>query len=129
MQDLVRDLNGLYRSHPGLHGSDCDEDGFEWIEAGGSDNAVVAFERRSSEGDVLVAACNFTPELHRCFRLGLPRPGRWRERLNTDALDYGGSGAGNLGLVESGEAPCHGRRWSAVLTLPPLAALVLVPPT
>ena len=128
VQDLVRDLNGLYRSHPGLHGSDCDEDGFEWIEAGGSDNAVVAFERRSPEGDVLVAACNFTPELHRCFRLGLPRPGRWRERLNTDALDYGGSGAGNLGLVESGEAPCHGRRWSAVLTLPPLAALILVPP-
>ncbi len=128
VQDLVRDLNGLYRSHPGLHASDCDEDGFEWIEGGGSESAVLAFERRSPEGGVLAAVCNFTPEPRRGFRLGLPRPGRWRERLNTDALDYGGSGAGNLGIVESREEPCHGRRWSAVLTLPPLAALVLVPP-
>ncbi len=128
VQDLVRDLNGLYRSHPGLHASDCDEDGFEWIEGGGSESAVLAFERRSPEGGVLAAVCNFTPEPRRGFRLGLPRPGRWRERLNTDAVDYGGSGAGNLGIVESREEPCHGRRWSAVLTLPPLAALVLVPP-
>ncbi len=128
VQDLVRDLNGLYRSHPGLHASDCDEAGFEWIEGGGSGNAVIAFERRAPEGGVLVAVCNFTPEPRRGFRLGLPCPGRWRERLNTDALDYGGSGAGNLGIVESGEVPCHGRRWSAVLALPPLAALILVPP-
>ena len=128
VQDLVRDLNGLYRSHPGLHAGDCDEDGFEWIEGGGSETAVLAFERRSPEGGVLATVCNFTPEPRRGFRLGLPRPGRWRERLNTDALDYGGSGAGNLGIAESREEPCHGRRWSAVLTLPPLAALILVPP-
>ncbi len=128
VQDLVRDLNGLYRCHPGLHGSDCDEDGFEWIDAGGTESAALAFERRSGEEDLLVAACNFTPEPRHGYRLGLPRPGRWRERLNTDAVDYGGSGAGNRGVVEAGEESCHGRRWSGVLTLPPLAALVLVPP-
>ena len=127
VRDLVRDLNGLYRSHPGLHRGDCDESGFEWIDAGG-ESAAIAFERRSGQGDAVVAACNFTAEPIHAYRLGLPRPGRWREVLNTDAVDYGGSGVGNCGAVESREEPCHGRRWSADLTLPPLAALVLLPP-
>ena len=75
VQDLVRDLNGLYRRHPGLHGSDCDEGGFEWIDAGGPGSAALAFERRCSpEGDILVAACNFTPEPRRGYRLGLSVP-------------------------------------------------------
>ena len=76
----------------------------------------------------MVVTCNFTPEPIHGYRLGLPRPGRWREVLNTDAVDYGGSGVGNCGAVEAAEEPCHGRRWSAVLTLPPLGSLVLLPP-
>ena len=127
VQDLVRDLNRLYRSRPGLHRGDCDASGFEWIDTGG-DSAAIAFERRSGEGDDLVVACNFSPEPRHGYRLGLPRPGRWRELLNTDAADYGGSGLGNLGAVESRQEPWHGRPGSAVLTLPPLAALILAPP-
>ena len=127
VRDLVRDLNRLYRSRPGLHRGDCDESGFEWIDAGG-ESAAVAFERRSGDGGGVVVACNFTPEPRPGHRLGLPRPGRWRELLNTDAADYGGSGLGNLGAVESREEPWHGRPWSAELTLPPLAALILAPP-
>jgi 1,4-alpha-glucan branching enzyme len=68
---------------------------------------------------------NFTPVPRHNYRLGVPRAGRWRELVNTDAVDYGGSGQGNLGGVETTLAGCHGRPYSLVLTLPPLAAVFL----
>ena len=53
--------------------------------------------------------------------------GRWRELVNTDGADYGGSGVGNLGVVDATADPWHGQPASAVLTLPPMAVLWLVP--
>mgnify|MGYP000449815698 CR=1 FL=1 len=57
----------------------------------------------------------------------LPRPGRWREVLNSDATGYNGAGAGNLGGVQAVGQPWHGRPASAPLTLPPLSAIWLTP--
>jgi 1,4-alpha-glucan branching enzyme len=51
----------------------------------------------------------------------------WREALNTDATVYGGSGVGNMGRVQAEPVPHHGRAWSAVVRVPPLGALILVP--
>jgi hypothetical protein len=68
---------------------------------------------------------NFTPVAHFNYRLGVPRGGLWRELLNSDATEYGGSGQGNLGGVEAAPVPVHGRPWSLTLTLPPLGALFL----
>ena len=64
--------------------------------------------------------CNFTPVVRENYRVGVPRGGRWRECLNSDAPLYGGSGQGNLGGVEAAPLPAHGRFHSLTLRLPPL---------
>ena len=127
VQRLVRDLNRLYTGFPALNALDHDPAGFEWIEGGDADHCVLAFERRDGDGNVVVVVVNFTPVVRHDYRIGLPFAGRWREQLNTDADVYGGSGAGNGGAVEAVGEGSHGRPASAALTLPPLAALFLVP--
>ena len=126
MQSLVRDLNGLYRNTPALHELDCEPEGFEWIEANDPDNSVIAFARRNRAGDRLaVVVCNFTPIVRTGYRLGVPKPGWYSERLNTDSVSYGGSNVGNFGGVGTRDEPAHGRPVSVELTLPPLAMVVL----
>ena len=73
----------------------------------------------------VLVACNFTPVPRDGYRVGVPSAGRWTESLNSDAVRYGGSGVGNLGGVEATARPAHGRPYSIVLTLPPLAAVLL----
>jgi 1,4-alpha-glucan branching enzyme len=128
IQALVRDLNGLHGSIPALHEVDFSPEGFEWIAFGDVDNSVAAFLRRGrSPDDVVACVFNFTPVVRDGYRVGLPFAGPWEERLNTDARCYGGSGVGNLGLVEAECVPWNGRPFSARLTLPPLGALFLRP--
>jgi 1,4-alpha-glucan branching enzyme len=125
MQSLVRDLNGAYRDLPALHEGDCEAFGFEWIEAGDADNSVFAFIRRSRGGErQVVVVSNFTPIVRQGYRIGVPGPGRYRERLNTDAALYGGSNMGNAGEVRATAVPSHGRAHAIELTLPPLATLI-----
>jgi 1,4-alpha-glucan branching enzyme len=76
---------------------------------------------------VLACIINFSGGPHLRYKVGLPRAGRWREIVNTDAFGYGGSGVGNLGSIEAVPEPHHGQPASAVMTLPPLGALWLVP--
>lgn len=127
VQSLVRDLNRLYRTTPALHVQDCRGEGFQWIEASDSENSVFAFLRLGEENQPLVmVVCNFTPSPRTDYRIGLPKPGRWREVLNTDAACYGGSGMGNGGAIVSDGTPWHGRPCSALVTLPPLSTLFFV---
>ncbi|HEV8631834.1 MAG TPA: 1,4-alpha-glucan branching protein GlgB [Thermoanaerobaculia bacterium] len=126
VQRLVGDLNRLYRAEAALHELDCDPAGFEWIDANDADNSVVSLLRLSAGGRAtILVALNFTPLVRSNYRLGAPRGGAWREVLNTDARDYGGSGQGNLGGVEAAPVPLHGRSHSLTLTLPPLGAVFL----
>jgi 1,4-alpha-glucan branching enzyme len=128
MHRLVGDLGRLYREDLAMHELDCDPAGFEWIDANDAPSSSVSFLRRGrSEDDLVAVVCNFTPVVRRNYRLGVPDGGVWRELLNTDATIYGGSGQGNLGGVEAVPVTFHGRPWSLVLTLPPLAALFLRP--
>jgi 1,4-alpha-glucan branching enzyme len=126
MHALVRDLNRLYRSSPALHRFDCEPRGFEWLDAGDSSRSVLSYLRRgdTSEAPVTVV-CNFTPVVREGFRLGVPKRGRWIERLNTDSAAYTGSNVGNLGNVEAQEMSWHGQPFSVELTLAPLATVVL----
>ncbi|MBT6144074.1 MAG: 1,4-alpha-glucan branching enzyme, partial [Gemmatimonadetes bacterium] len=126
VQSLLRDLNSLYRTQPALHASEHEPSGFAWIDHQDVEASVLAFERRHND-EVLIFICNFTPVARSGYRVGLPRPGTWREEINTDATDYAGSGVGNTGVVTATDEAWHGRRWSAVMDLPPLAALVLSP--
>jgi 1,4-alpha-glucan branching enzyme len=125
VQRLVADLNALYRDEPAL-GDDAAAATLRWLAREERLHSVFAFERHGGDA-VAVVVLNATPVPRLGFRLGLPAGGRWRERLNTDAALYGGSNVGNLGEVIAIRDPAMGRRWSAVVTLPPLAALVLVP--
>jgi 1,4-alpha-glucan branching enzyme len=128
VQAVVRDCNRLYRSERALHASDCEPGGFAWLVVDDAQHSTFAWLRRDDEGArPLVAVVNFASAARRGYRLGLPQPGRWREILNTDATVYGGSGRGNAGTVVAEERPGNGQRWSAVLTLPPLAAIWLTP--
>jgi 1,4-alpha-glucan branching enzyme len=125
MQSLVRDLNALYRSLAALHARDCEPDGFEWLIADDRDNSVFAWLRKSGGGSLAAVICNFTPVVRENYVVPLPRAGEWRERINTDAEVYGGSGQGNFGAVRAVDKPWHGQPASAAVLLPPLATLIL----
>ena len=128
IQACTRDLNRLYASDPALHQLDTDPAGYEWVDANDSMASVIAFLRKGRRTDEqTLVVCNFTPIVRHNYRVGVPRSGFWREVLNTDAAEYGGSGAGNLGGVNSMPVPYHGRPYSLNLTLPPLAAVFLQP--
>jgi len=120
----VADLNRVYGSEPALHQIDFDARGFEWIDCEDRDASVLSYLRRAADGTELLVVCHFTPVLRANYVVGAPAGGRWRELLNSDARDYGGSGAGNFGGVEAAPVGAHGRPFSLTLTLPPLAALV-----
>jgi len=120
----VADLNRFYRESPPLYEADFSQTGFEWIDCNDSESSTISFMRKSKSGDHVIAlVCNFTPVPRQNYRLGVPFGGFWREALNSDAADYGGSGQGNIGGVEALPAPMHGRPYSLTVTLPPLAAI------
>jgi 1,4-alpha-glucan branching enzyme len=125
VQRWVRDLNALYRREPALHELDFDPAGFEWVDFNDVDHSVVSYLRKGrSTADLVLVVCNFTPVAHGDYRVGVPAGGTWKELLNSDAQEYGGSGRGNLGAVEAVAEPRHGRSHSLRLTLPPLGILV-----
>jgi 1,4-alpha-glucan branching enzyme len=123
MQALVRDLNRTYKSEPALWTQDVTPEGFEWIDANDAGSNVLSFLRWGSDGTTLACIANFSGTDHAGYRIGLPRAGRWREVLNTDAALYAGNGAGNYGAVEATEQPWHGQPASAEIFLPHLSAL------
>ena len=121
----VQDLNAAYRAEPALHQLDCSAEGFEWVEANDRENSVLSFIRKSREGrDIVLVACNFTPIPRTSYMLGVPRGGRWREILNSDASIYGGGGSGNFGGIEAAPVTAQGRPNSITATLPPLAVVM-----
>jgi 1,4-alpha-glucan branching enzyme len=126
VQRWVRELNRFYAATAPLHAVDFSWEGFEWIDSNDSESSVLAFLRKSA-AEVVLVVCNFTPLLRADYRVGVPRGGFWRERLNSDALEYGGSGVGNFGGVEAAPLPAHGRFHSLSLRLPPLGVLFLTP--
>jgi len=122
----LSDLNRLYREEPALHELDCDNAGFEWVVPDDHLQNVITFLRRRRDGtSPMLIVCNFSPLPREGYRVGVPVGGTWKERLNSDAAIYGGSGVGNLGEVVADAHPLHGREWSVALTLPPLSVTFL----
>ena len=125
VQALVRDLNRLYRATPALYRLDCEPQGFAWIDAANGAESVLSYLRRGrEEHELAVIVCNFTPVPRHDYRIGVPRPGHYRERINTDASIYGGSGIGNAGGIDTEPHPMHGHAYSLRLNLPPLGVLI-----
>ena len=126
VQRWVRDLNRLYREEAALHELDCEPAGFQWVDCNNADESVLVMLRKGrSTRDLVLIGCNFTPLARTGYRVGVPRGGRWVERLNSDAESYGGAGWGNYGAVETAPVAAHGHGHSLTLTLPPLGAVFL----
>jgi 1,4-alpha-glucan branching enzyme len=129
---LVTDLNGRYKELDALWSQDIDPAGFQWIDANDATGNVLSFLRygkpgtgdgEPTSGSALACVVNFSGAPHHTYRIGLPRPGRWREVLNTDADGYGGSGVGNFGGVDAVAEPWHGQPYSATVAAPPLGTV------
>ncbi len=128
LQQWVRDLNQTYVASEPLWAEDFAPEGFAWIDCHDRDHSVVSLLRRDPRsGATVVAVVNFTPTPRHGYRIGVPSSGTWRERLNSDAEAYGGSGVGNHGAVTSDAEPRHGHAQSLSLTVPPLGFLLLEP--
>ncbi|HEY9614654.1 alpha amylase C-terminal domain-containing protein, partial [Allocoleopsis sp.] len=104
------------------HQLDFDWQGFEWIDCNDSEQSIISLIRKGKSADeVVLAVANFTPVPRYDYRIGVPTGGFWKELLNSDAADYGGSGMGNCGGMEADAIVHHGQPYSLNLTLPPLA--------
>jgi 1,4-alpha-glucan branching enzyme len=127
LQRYVADLNRLYLTEPALHAIDSSWEGFEWIDISDADQSIISFVRRSHDlADVIVVVCNFTPIPRLRYRVGLPLDGRYREIMNSDSVQYGGSGVGNA-VVMAETLPWQRCAYSAPLDLPPLGVIYLKP--
>jgi 1,4-alpha-glucan branching enzyme len=129
LQQLVRDLNLTYRQTPALWHRDHQPEGFQWIDANNADANLLSFVRYADDGTPLACIVNLSPVPRGDQRFGLPRAGRWRELLNTDAEAYGGGNLGNMGTIIAEQHPWHGMTASAQIYVPGLATLWLVPHT
>jgi 1,4-alpha-glucan branching enzyme len=123
LRRLVQHLNDTYKNEPALWDQDDTYEGFDWIDFHDADNSVVAFLRKSREGDMIAFVVNATPVVHYNYQLGVPAAGFWREIINTDAETYGGSNVGNYGGVQSEGRQWMGRAHSILIHLPPLATV------
>jgi 1,4-alpha-glucan branching enzyme len=123
---LMEDFGRLYRATPALWELDHAPEGFSWIDCQDAAQGVVSFVRRGADSH-LVVILNLTPVPRHGYRIGLPELRTYREEINTDAALYGGGNLGNGGAVRAEALPMHGFAQSAAFTLPPLAAVILLP--
>ncbi len=126
LMNWVEQLNRVYRSESPLHWFDNDPKGFEWVDCNDAPTSVISLLRKGKDDEnPILIACNFTPVPRLGYMVGVPTGGYWKELLNSDAREYGGSGSGNMGGAEALPISTHGRPYSLRLTLPPLGALFL----
>ncbi|HXF62817.1 MAG TPA: 1,4-alpha-glucan branching protein GlgB [Caldilineaceae bacterium] len=128
LQHYVATLNHLYRQEPALYTVDASWEGFEWIDIADAEKSIISFVRRAPDPtDCIVVVCNFTPVPRLQYRVGLPLDGTYREILNSDAGEFGGSGVGNVNLVNAEAIAWQRCAFSAPLNLPPLGVIFLKP--
>ena len=127
LKAFITKLNNTYHSEPALYSQDFSDGGFQWVDCNDNRHSVVAFIRRATDNpsDYVVTVCNFTPQPHAHYRVGVPDHGFYEEILNSDAGEFGGSNMGNLGGKWSDEWAYHNQPYSIDLCLPPLGVLVL----
>jgi 1,4-alpha-glucan branching enzyme len=124
VKKLVSDLNAMYTSQEALYKYDFDHPGFEWIDCHDSDQSVLSYLRKG-EQDSIVVVLNFTPVIREGYRIGVPEHGDYEVIFNSDSAFYAGSNAGSNAVIHTEAIEWMGRPVSMVLTLPPLAGLVL----
>ncbi|HEX3626890.1 MAG TPA: 1,4-alpha-glucan branching protein GlgB [Verrucomicrobiae bacterium] len=128
LQKFIEDLNAIYLARPSLWEADYEYSGFYWIDCADNENSVLSFIRQKNDAtEPMAVILNLTPVPRPSYRIGLPRPGRWREILNSDAGIYGGGNKGNWGEVQAHEHKWHNQNYSAEIFLPPMSITVFAP--
>ena len=124
VQELIKDLNHIYKAYPALYEKQFSPEGFEWIDYSDHENSVITYLRKGHDkkNDILIA-CNFTPVPREKYRIGVPKSGQIKEIFNSDAKKYGGSGIQNNAIKLSTKA-WNGQKKSMVVTIPPLSILI-----
>ena len=126
VNDLVMALNAEYQARPELYDNDVDSTGFQWIDANDSEQSVASFLRWDQKHErFVICILNATPIVRRDYRIGVPGAGAYREVLNTDSIDFGGSGVSTGERLIAVATPHHGLPASLSVTLPPLATVWL----
>jgi 1,4-alpha-glucan branching enzyme len=125
VQTLTADLGKLYLENSALHELDFSSEGFAWIDCHDADQSIMSYLRRSTKGEYAVVLLNFTPVPRQGYRIGVPEPGYYRELLNSDAACYGGGNTGNGPGIHTEAVSWMGYSHSLVVTLPPLAGIIL----
>jgi len=126
VQELIMDLNILYKSEPALHVKSFSQDGFQWIEHNDYENCTLSYIRFAHETEnMVIVVCNLTPTTRENFRIGVPESNRWKEIFNSDNKKYWGSGILNNNEIYTDDHGFHSREKSISITLPPLGVTVL----
>jgi 1,4-alpha-glucan branching enzyme len=126
VQNLIRDLNELYKNTPALYEKQFEDAGFEWIDISDYKNSVLSYVRKGKDEDkAVLVICNLTPVPRSGYELGIPFNGTWKEILNSDASEYGGTGDHKNEKVKVIAEELHGRDQKVALNLPPLGVVVL----
>ncbi|MDJ1496411.1 1,4-alpha-glucan branching protein GlgB [Cytophagaceae bacterium DM2B3-1] len=122
----LKQLNHLFKTEKALYELSFDTNGFEWLDYGDADNSVISFLRKDSSGKEKIAViCNFTPQTHQSYRIGVPEKGTWVEIFNSDAREYAGSDSLNKHSATTELIMHHGKPFSITITLPPLGVVFL----
>ncbi|QDO93175.1 1,4-alpha-glucan branching protein GlgB [Formosa sediminum] len=121
----VKTLNTLYKNTPALYEKGFSQEGFEWISYDDHQNAVISYIRKghNSENDLIVV-CNFTPNSHKNYNIGVPRIGRLIEVFNSDNTTFGGSGVLNSKTIKIEKETWNNKPFKASITVPPLAIAI-----
>ena len=116
IQKTVAELNSIYKSTAALWEKDTNPEGFTWLVGNDGAANVVAFARWDDYASALVSVTNFSPVPHENYQLPFPNAGIWREVLNTDDPNFGGSGVSNEPVIV-------GASQIASVRIPPLATV------
>ncbi|RNC88578.1 MAG: 1,4-alpha-glucan branching protein GlgB [Allomuricauda sp.] len=124
IQEVLKDLNALYKKEPALYEKQFSQEGFEWIDYGDGENSVLTYIRKGHDAENdLIIACNMTPVPRENYRIGVPKTKQLKLLFNSDNTKYGGSGIGKK-TAKPSKTELHGRANSIVVDLPPLGVLV-----
>lgn len=125
LKQYVHELNLLLKQETALTELDHDRAGFEWIDPHAVSQSIVSFKRMSSQpDDLMIIICNFTPVVHRDYRVGVPMAEMYNEVFNSDLAKYGGSDVRNIKSIKAAEIPWQNQPFSIHITIPPLAVVM-----
>ena len=120
----MKELNHFYLEHPALYDLDDSTEGFEWIDNLDCDRSIIIYLRKSEHGQILLIACNFTPNAYKEYRVGVPFAGKYKEVFNSDKVIYGGAGNTNPRVKQAKAIPMHEREHSILITIPPMGITI-----